>query len=163
MPSTQTSNVTVPVLGNFVIHADHGDELLGRAVQVDVHFAHGVRADAVPELLAVDLQRMVVDRSARLRLAPSLLDLGEVEAFQPDRSLRGFVAGKCGLIEFGRPRGREEASGQRVNNGEKTGKAGQHGRLLTKGALGRRYRPDRGYYSMLRGNVREYGCGASRS
>ena len=106
MPSTQTSKVTVPVCRRFVIDADHGDELLGRAVQVDVHFAHGVRADAVPELLAVDLQGIIIDRSARVRLAPSLLDLGEVEAFQPDRSLRGFVAGERGLIEFGRPGGR---------------------------------------------------------
>ncbi len=93
------------LLGNFVIYADHRDEPLGRTVQVDVHFAQRVRADTVPELLPVDLQRIIIDRSARVRLAPSLLDLGKVKAFEPNRSLRGFVAGEHGLIEFGRSRG----------------------------------------------------------
>ena len=124
-------------LHRFVIDADHGDKLLGRAMQVDVHFADGVRADAVVELLAVDLQRIIVDRSARVRLAPSLFDLREVEAFQPDGSLRGLVAGECGLIEIGRPGGGEETSKQQGCEGERTGEAGQHGRLLIKGFVGR--------------------------
>ena len=142
------------LLRGFVVHADHGDELLGRAVQIDVHFAHGVRADAVPEQLAVDLQRIIVDRSARVRLAPSLFDLGEVEAFQPDRSLRGLVAGECRLIEFGRSGGGEEASGQQGHDGERAGEAGQHGRLLGKRVLSANdTRPNRGDYSMPRCGV----------
>jgi hypothetical protein len=78
----------------------------------------------MPELLTVKSKRVAVNRSTRVRLTPSLLDFGEVEAFQPNRSLRGVATGKRSRIKFRGPSTRKKASGQQGHSEETTGEAG---------------------------------------
>ena len=94
------------------------------------------------------------DRPARL--APSLFDLGEVEAFEPDRTLGGLVAGRVRPDRVrppGRTAGSKRITGSRRRENRRDGSTWQaHGkRVLSAFDSGR----IAGYYSMPPGKMRE--------
>ena len=69
-------------LADLVVYAHRGGKTLGPAFQVDVQRAYGMGAQAVFEFFAADGKRMPVHGFIRLRLAPGLLDLAQVERIE---------------------------------------------------------------------------------
>ena len=73
------------LLLHFVINANHRAERSGAAIQIEHHFAVGVRTETVIEFLPADAERMSIDRAIFLWRTPTLCHLAEVERIKPER------------------------------------------------------------------------------
>ncbi len=115
----------------LVVDADHGDEPSGHPLQVDVHLAIGVGADAVGKRRAVDLDGMVVHGVGRLGRVPTLTDPAEVQALQPD----GLGGKRIALQGSGlvRPGGRNDDAAAEDHNTDQNrpGEAALHDRTFS--------------------------------
>ena len=67
------------IVGFFIIDSDRCAKPLRLAVEIDVDEALDVRADATLERLARDPNRIAVDRLLRVRPAPALFDVLQIQ------------------------------------------------------------------------------------
>src|ERR1039457_1150562 len=67
------------LFANLVINAHHGGKTCGPATDIEDELAGSMCAQPIRECLSADGQRMSLDRLVRLRLAPTLFHLADVQ------------------------------------------------------------------------------------